>query len=95
VYTVSRFSPPLLVTEGEKKYKFLSCKLGKGRSVHGRSREGNEEVGKGIKRKLNFKNFLMFRKDGREAKKFKTNEEIEMEKYLEKWTSSKVNQQSF
>jgi hypothetical protein len=37
----------------------------------------------------------MFRKDGREAKKFKTNEEIEMEKYLEKWTSSKVNQQSF
>jgi hypothetical protein len=33
---------------------------------------------------------MLYRKDGRESKKFRTTEELEMEKYLEKWTSSKV-----
>ncbi len=41
--------------------------------------------------------FMLYRKDGRESKKFRTTEELEMEKYLEKWTSSKVSysQQSY
>jgi hypothetical protein len=40
---------------------------------------------------------MLYRKDGRESKKFRTTEELEMEKYLEKWTSSKVSysQQSY